>query len=101
MSRDPRTRRLSRPATGGVQAGGSGNGGVVAAPLVTLLARTSRLIDLLPQLHQHALDATGGDCSLLFEFEPGSGALRATSGFGLEELPTEPWVPVEEEGALV
>src|SRR5262245_3331414 len=101
MSRDSRTRRLSRPASGGVQASASGEAGIVAAPLVTLLARTSRLIDLLPQLHQHALDATGGDCSLLFEFEPGSGALQAISGFGLEEMRIEPWVPVEEEGALV
>src|SRR5262245_34388834 len=101
MSRDSRTRRLSRPASGGVQASASGDAGIVAAPLVTLLARTSRLIDLLPQLHQHALDATGGDCSLLFEFNPGNGAMQATSGFGLDELRTEPWVPVEEEGALV
>ena len=68
---------------------------------MTLLARTPRLIDLLPQLHQHALDVTGGSCSLLFEFNPGSGLLQATSGFGLDELRTEPWVPVDEEGALV
>ena len=98
MPRDPRTRRLTRPATGGVRSERPGDAGVVAAPLVTLLARTSRLIDLLPQLHQHALDATGGDCSLLFEFNPGSGVMQATSGFGLDELRTEPWVPVDEEG---
>ena len=38
---------------------------------------------------------------MLFEFNPGSGIMQATSGFGLDELRTEPWVPVEEEGALV
>jgi PAS domain S-box-containing protein len=68
---------------------------------LTLLARSSRLIDLLPHLHQHALDITGGDCSLLFEFNPGSGVLQATSGFGLDELRTEPWIPAEDEGVLV
>jgi signal transduction histidine kinase len=102
MSRNPHTRRLTRPATGGaLPASRSGDAGLVAAPVVTLLARTSRLIDLLPQLHQHALDATGGDCSLLFEVNPGTGMMQATSGFGLDELRTEPWVPVEEEGDLV
>jgi signal transduction histidine kinase len=43
----------------------------------------------------------GGDRSLLFEFNPGSGLLYATSGFGLDELATEPWAPTDEEGALV
>ena len=81
---------------------GTRAGAPAATPsLVTLLARTSRLIDLLPQLHQHAVDVTGGDCSLLFEFNPGNGALQATSGFGLDELRTDPWAPAEDEGALV
>src|SRR5688572_19506401 len=102
MPRDSRTRRLTRPATGGTaRSSGSVAQTVAVPPLLTLLARTSRLIDLLPQLHQHALDVTGGNCSLLFEFNPGSGVLQATSGFGLDELKTDPWVPVEEEGALV
>jgi signal transduction histidine kinase len=70
-------------------------------PLVSLLARTPRLVDLLPQLHQHALDVTSGDCSLLFEHNPRNGALQATSGFGLEELRTDAWMPRPEEGALV
>lgn len=68
-------------------------------PLVSLLARTPRLTDLLPHLHQHALDVTGGDSALLFEHNPRNGALQATSGFGLDELRTEPWAA--DEGTLV
>ena len=70
-------------------------------PIVSLLARASRLTDVLPHLHQHALDATHGTCSLLFEFDPGSGIMQATSGFGLEELVTDPWIPGPPEHKLV
>jgi PAS domain S-box-containing protein len=59
-------------------------------PLVSLLAQATRVIDVLPQLHQHALEVTGGVCSLLFEHNPRNGAMQATSGFGLDALPTEP-----------
>ena len=78
-----------------------GGAPAAAPPLVSLLARTSRLIDLLPQLHQHALEVTGGDCSLLFEFNPGNGAMQATSGFGLDELQTDSWAPVDAEHEAV
>ena len=66
---------------------------------MALLASAPRLIDLLPQLHQHAIDLTGGSCSLLFEHDPGNGLLQATSAFGLEELRTDPWIagPIEAE----
>ena len=59
------------------------------------------MIDLLPHLHQHALDATGGTCSLLFEHNPRNGVLQATSGFGLDVLRTDPWMPAADEAALV
>ena len=62
-----------------------------AGSLISLLAGASRLTDLLPYLHQHALDVTGGTCSLLLEFNPRNGVLQATSGFGLDELRTDPW----------
>ena len=55
--------------------------------LISLLAVPPRLIDLLPHLHQYAIDATGGRCSLLFEHNPRNGVLQATSGFGLDALP--------------
>ena len=101
MPRDTRTRRLTRPAAGGRAPGREGGTPAASPPLITLLARTERLIDLLPQLHQHALDVTGGDCSLLFEFNPETSAMQATSGFGLDELKTDPWMPADQEHHLV
>jgi PAS domain S-box-containing protein len=115
MSRDTRTRRLTRPAAGAAPAtthpgshasnartAGRASDAATAAPaLISLLARTPRLIDLLPQLHQRAIEATGGSCSLLFEHNPRDGVLQATSGFGLDELRTDPWTPGDEESTLV
>jgi PAS domain S-box-containing protein len=73
----------------------------VSPSLVSLLAHTPRLVDLLPQLHQHALDVTGGSRSLLFEHNHRNGAMQATSGFGLDALPTDPWTPTPHEAAIV
>ena len=87
MSRTTKTGRLAGPGSGH---SGADEVAIPPRPLVSLLARTPRLIDLLPHLHQHALDVTGGDCSLLFEHNPRNGRLHATSGFGLEELRSEP-----------
>jgi PAS domain S-box-containing protein len=100
MPRDTPTRRLTRPVLGAA-IGGSSDQATAAPPLISLLARTPKLIDLLPLLHQHALDVTGGVCSLLFEFNPRNGVLQATSGFGLDELCTDPWTPGPTEHALV
>ncbi len=73
-----------------------------AAPsLMSLLAGDTRAAELLPHLHRHALDGTGGQCSLLFEHNPRSGAFHATSGYGLDELRVEPWTPSSEESALL
>jgi signal transduction histidine kinase len=82
---------------------GASRSSTAAAPslLVSLLARTPRLTDLLPHLHQHALEVTGGAKSLLFEHNPRNGAMQATSGVGLDTLRTDPWLPAPEEAALV
>ena len=101
MPRDTRTRRLTRPSPGGAPATTRDGAQAPAGTLVSLLAGASRLTDLLPYLHQHALDATGGSCSLLFEFNPRSGVLQATSGFGLDELRTDPWGAGSAESDLV
>jgi PAS domain S-box-containing protein len=102
MPRETRTRRLTRPAEGALHPQGAG-AAAASAPraLVSLLARTDRLPDLLPHLHQHAVEATGGACSLLFEHNPRNGVLQPTSGFGLDELRTDPWTPGADEAALV
>jgi signal transduction histidine kinase len=66
-----------------------------------MLAHSTTSNDLLPHLHQHALDVTGGSCSLLFQHNPRTGTLQATSGFGLEGLNADPWLPGADEAALV
>jgi PAS domain S-box-containing protein len=70
-------------------------------PLASLLAHNTTSNELLPHLHEHALDVTGGSCSLLFQHNPRTGGLQATSGFGLDALRTDPWLPGPEEAALV
>lgn len=101
MIRDTRTRRLTRPAKGTASTAPHGTADVAHEPVLSLLARATRLTDVLPRLHQHAVEATSGSCSLLFEYDPGSGVMQATSGFGLEELLTDPWMPGPPESALV
>jgi PAS domain S-box-containing protein len=100
MSRETRTGRLTHPASSS-RPGGAGDGVAVAPPLLGLLAGRSGLVDLLPHLHQHAIDVTGGTCTLLFEHNPRNGSLHATSGYGLDELRTDPWIPGPDEAAIV
>ena len=73
----------------------------VQRPIASLLAHSENANELLPHLHQHALDVTGGICSLLFRHNPRTGDLQATSGFALDSLRTDPWLPGPEEAALV
>ena len=68
---------------------------------MALFAAGSPATELLPYLHCFALEATGGGCSLLFENNPRSGALHATSGYGLDELRVDPWSPGPDEAALL
>jgi len=66
-----------------------------------VLAHSTTPNELLPHLHQHALDLTGGSRSLLFQQNPRTGGLHATSGFGLDVLRADPWLPGPAEAALV
>jgi PAS domain S-box-containing protein len=75
--------------------------GTATPSLMSLLAGGSRAIDLLPHLHRHAIEAIGGGCSLLFEYNPRSAALHPTSGYGLDELRVDSWMPVPEENTLL
>jgi PAS domain S-box-containing protein len=86
MLREPRTRLA---------------GSTVSRPLASLLAHSTTPNELLPDLHQYALDVTGGSCSLLFQHNPRTGGLQATSGFGLDTLTADPWIPGAEEAALI
>ena len=76
-------------------------GRLAPRPLASLLAHGTTPNELLPHLHQHALDVTGGSCSLLFQHNPRTGALQSTSGFGLDALRTDPWLPGPDEATLV
>jgi hypothetical protein len=68
---------------------------------VSVLAHASRSNDLLPALHEHALEVTGGSCAILFQHNPRNGMLHATSGYGLDALRAEAWTPDESESSLV
>jgi signal transduction histidine kinase len=96
MTRDTKTRRPTRPASS------PGDDTTLAQPpLASLLAHTARPTDLLPHLHQHALDVTGGVCSLLFQMNPRNGLLQATSGFALDVLRTDPLTPGPDEAECI
>jgi len=73
----------------------------MASDLVSLLSRAVRLSDVLPRLHEYALEATAGVCSLLFQLNPRNGLLHPTSAFGLDTLVSEPWNPESSESALL
>jgi two-component system, NtrC family, sensor kinase len=96
MPEQTRSPRLTRPANGA----SSAEAPDAPRPVISVLARTSRLIDLLPRLHQHAIDTTHGNCTLLFEQNPRNGVLQATSGFGLDTLRADPWLPAQAEADL-
>ena len=95
MPRQTRTDRAgsaTRAASGGVE---------TVRSFVSVLAHASRSNDLLPALHEHALEVTGGSCGILFQHNPRNGMLHATSGYGLDALRAEAWTPDESESSLV
>ena len=97
----PRTRRRPRPRARVLSKRAPANVETAIGSLLAQLASAPRLTDLLPHLHQHALDRTGGSCSLLFEHNHRTGMLVAMSAFGLEELRTDPWTAGTRERDLV
>jgi hypothetical protein len=68
--------------------------------LLSVLANGSRT-EALSLLHHLVVQRAGGSCSLLFESHPGSASLHATSGHGLDALPTTPWDPSPSEAAAL
>ena len=95
MTRESPAHALQAPSGRGT------TGSVERRSLVSLLARLPQRVDLLPQLHQQAIEVTGGHCALLFEHSSRNGGLQATSGFGLEELRLDTWRPGPTEAAVV
>ncbi len=58
------------------------------------------MADLLPHLHEYAVDTAHGRCSVLLQTNPRTALLHPTSAFGLEYLPTAPWLTGEGETTL-
>jgi C4-dicarboxylate-specific signal transduction histidine kinase len=48
--------------------------------------------ELLPELHQYALDVSGGRCSVLARWDPRSERLQASTAAGLDHLDSEDWL---------
>lgn len=61
----------------------------LAAPA---LAASARLADLLPELHQRAIQQAGGTCSVLLQCTPRDERLLASSATGVDRLAHEPWL---------
>ena len=61
------------------------------ASLFQALTATDRLSDLLPVLHHHAVSAVEGRSSIIFQFARSGDTLQATSAFGVDRLPPDPW----------
>ncbi len=97
----PRTIERTPSASHRASAAPARRRSAATAPLISLLADGGDRSVLLPRLHQHGLEVTGGSCSLLFELNPRTGALHPTSAFGLDRLAAGPWEPQPPEAALV
>ncbi|MEO8257415.1 MAG: ATP-binding protein [Acidobacteriota bacterium] len=69
--------------------------------LLTLLATSTTLANVLPVLHQRAIEAAGGVCSVLFEPDARTGAMQPTSGRGPGAQPDGPWTPAATEARFV
>src|SRR5262245_47263708 len=70
------------------------------ANLPRVLARGVRMAERLPQLHEAAVEAADGRCSVLLQTNPRTAQLHPTSASGLEYLPTAPWLTSEVEARL-
>jgi PAS domain-containing protein len=69
--------------------------------LLSVLAEGASRTSALSVLHDRAMLAVGARCSLLYESHPAGNVLQATSGAGLEFLPSLPWTPGAREEAAV
>ncbi|MGE3955883.1 MAG: hypothetical protein AB7H96_04125 [Vicinamibacterales bacterium] len=75
--------------------------GFTVHSLLTLLAEGGGRTAALSFLHQRALQVAGATVSLLYEPHPANGRMQATSGAGVEALPTAAWEPSSGESAVL
>ena len=70
-------------------------------PLVSLLAGTHELADIVARVHALAAEAVGAHRTVLLEFEAGTRRLRATSATGFQDLPGGTWLSDPADVGLV
>jgi signal transduction histidine kinase len=70
------------------------------ANIARVLARRPRMAELLPHLHEYAVETAGGRCSVLLQTNPRTSLLHGTTGFGLDDLPTSAWLTDAIEAEL-
>ncbi len=56
-----------------------------------LLSESGRAVDMFPRLHDEALAAVNGRCSILLQINPRTGLLHPTSVHELDRVPSDPW----------
>jgi two-component system NtrC family sensor kinase len=71
------------------------------ALLGRMIAETGRASDIFPLLHEDAVAAVGGRCSVLLQIDPRTALLHPTSSFGIDRRPRDPWMltPAEARAA--
>jgi two-component system NtrC family sensor kinase len=67
------------------------------ALLGRMVAETRRASDIFPLLHEDAVAAVGGRCSVLLQIDPRTALLHPTSALGIDRLPPEPWMLTSAE----
>jgi PAS domain S-box-containing protein len=73
-------------------AGGTGGQQVQSFALLgRMMAESARASDAFPLLHEEAMTAIGGRCSVLLQVNPRTSLLHPTSIHNLEALPLDPW----------
>jgi C4-dicarboxylate-specific signal transduction histidine kinase len=63
------------------------------------MARSGRMGELLPSLHQRALEVSAGRCSVLTRWDPRTAGLQASTAAGLDHLEPDPWLTDPDERA--
>ncbi len=79
---------------------GNGSNGSRLTPLAVvgrMISETRRAADLFPLLHEDAIAAVGGRCSILVQIDPRTALLHPTSAVGLDRVPPDPWILSEAE----
>jgi len=70
------------------------------ALLGRMVGDTRRPSDVFPLLHEDAIAAAGGRCSVLVQMNPRTALLHPTSALGIDHLPPDPWMVASAEARV-